>query len=265
MSAIDATAATNPLQDYLTQQAQSLAATKAATTSAAGTSSIASQSIAGKFDTFLKILTTQLTHQDPTAATDTNQFTQELVQFSQAEQQLNTNTNLLTLINLVKNNSGLTQTLNYIDKYVEVPANNQIPLQNHQAEIAYTLPSGANNVTINVTDADGRTVAILNAPVKAGLNRVAWDGKDLGGEQLEDGTYKFQLMAKDIGGKTMTVNDIRTVGLVTAVQSNADGTTSLTLSSGLTADASKVGAVYSPSNLPIAVLGNAPLGNTPTT
>ena len=55
--------------------------------------------LGSNFNTFLTLLTTQLQNQDPTSPLDTNQFTSQLVQFSQVEQAINTNTNLQALIN----------------------------------------------------------------------------------------------------------------------------------------------------------------------
>ena len=54
----------------------------------AGQSALAGQasSIAGNFETFLSLLTTQLQNQDPLDPLDTNQFTQQLVEFSGVEQ-----------------------------------------------------------------------------------------------------------------------------------------------------------------------------------
>ena len=60
----------------------------------------ATQQLAGNFDTFLKLLTTQLQNQDPMSPMDSNQFTQQLVAFSGVEQQINTNDNLQSLIAL---------------------------------------------------------------------------------------------------------------------------------------------------------------------
>ena len=216
------------------------------------------EGVTGNFNTFLKILTTQLQNQDPTAATDPNQFTQELVEFSGVEQQLNTNSDLQTLINLTKNSSGLTATLGYIGAYVETPATstNQLPLQKGQAELAYTLPAGVSNVSINVLDSTGKQVATLAGPTTAGLDRVAWDGKDSDGNQLADGTYTFQFSATGPNGSAITVSDIRTVGLVSSVQSNSDGSISLQLTDGMTVNTSSVDAVYSPTNLPQASLGD---------
>jgi len=54
--------------------------------------------LSGNFSTFLTLLTTQLKNQDPTSPMDSNQFTQQLVMYSQVEQQIGTNDNLKTLI-----------------------------------------------------------------------------------------------------------------------------------------------------------------------
>jgi len=247
------------LNNYITQQQQAAANAAAAANTASGSSSTSGantlEGVSGNFNTFLKILTTQLTNQDPTNATDTNQFTQELVEFSQVEQQLNTNSDLQQLINLQKNSSGLAATLNYIGKYVEAPTTSTFPVQGGQGELAYTLPSVAKSVTVTVTDSTGKTVATLDAPTTVGLDRVAWDGRDGSGNQLPDGVYNFQLSAADGSGNPITVSDTRAVGLVTAVQSNSDGTTSLDLGTGMVVPSSTLDAVYTSTSLPLAQSG----------
>src|SRR5689334_24529015 len=82
-----------------------------ATTSATSTSSSSTDStgvdnstIAGNFQTFLKLLTTQLQNQNPLDPLDTNQFTQQLVQFASVEQQINMNAQLTSLVTLQKAN-----------------------------------------------------------------------------------------------------------------------------------------------------------------
>ena len=68
--------------------------------SAAATSALATQQIAGNFQSFLTLLTTQLQNQNPLDPLDTNQFTQQLVEFAGVQQQLNTNDQLTTLVSL---------------------------------------------------------------------------------------------------------------------------------------------------------------------
>jgi flagellar basal-body rod modification protein FlgD len=260
-----ALANSSALSNYIAQQnAAAAAATASSTTTSTANGAGAFSSLAGSETTFLKILTTQLQNQDPTAATDTNQFTQELVQFTQAEQQLNTNSKLDSLIALQKNSSGLASTLNYIGKYVEVPTTSQLPLQGSQAELAYTLPSAAKTVSIAVLDSTGKTVTTLSGPAASGLDRVAWDGKDSSGTQLADGTYTFQLSATDASGSALTVTDMRAVGLVTSLASATDGTTNLTLSTGMSVSSSTVDAVYDSSNLPTGTLGDPATTTTNT-
>src|SRR6201999_2590135 len=60
--------------------------------------------LAGNFDSFLKLLTTQLQNQNPLDPLDTNQFTQQLVQFAGVEQQINMNSQLTSLVTLQKAN-----------------------------------------------------------------------------------------------------------------------------------------------------------------
>src|ERR1017187_374086 len=69
------------------------------------TSSVASAlnnntEIASNFTTFLTLLTTQLQNQDPLSPMDTNQFTQQLVEFASVEQQMKSNDSLSTLVSL---------------------------------------------------------------------------------------------------------------------------------------------------------------------
>src|ERR1017187_8555063 len=69
------------------------------------TSSVASAlnnntEIASNFTTFLQLLTTQLQNQDPLSPMDTNQFTQQLVEFASVEQQMKSNDSLTTLVSL---------------------------------------------------------------------------------------------------------------------------------------------------------------------
>src|ERR1700756_4166435 len=97
----------------------------ASTTNANGTSSGASalNQLSGNFSTFLTLLTTQLKNQDPTSPMDSNQFTQQLVEYSQVEQQINTNTNLTTLISQGTTNAA-AMTSSYLGKNVSITNGN---------------------------------------------------------------------------------------------------------------------------------------------
>src|SRR3954468_7590191 len=77
------------------------------------------KTIAGNFDTFLKLLPTPLKNQNPLDPLDTNQFTQQLVQFAQVEQQMKQNDQLSTLISIEKS-AQATVALSYVGQTVVV-------------------------------------------------------------------------------------------------------------------------------------------------
>ena len=255
------------LNAYLTQQAQQMAAQQTATASGASTSSssaLAQQTsattIGSNFNTFINILTTQLQNQDPTNATDPNQFTQELVQFAGVEQQLNTNNDLQALINLQKNSSGASASLGYIGQYVQAPVTNgEIPLQSSQAELGYDLKTAATNVSVAIQDANGNTVQTIQGASNAGMNYITWNGQDSSGDQMPDGIYKFVVTATDADGTTQTPSSTEVIGKVTGISTNTDGTTNLSFGS-LSVLSSVVDAIYTTSSLPAAT--TVPTGTT---
>src|SRR5207302_997015 len=86
-------------------------------TSSSGSSltSTSGATLAGNFQTFLTLLTTQLQNQNPLDPLDTNQFTQQLVQFASVEQQLKTNDQLTSLVSL-QQTAQSTQALGFVGK-----------------------------------------------------------------------------------------------------------------------------------------------------
>src|SRR2546421_11292999 len=93
--------------------------------------------LAGNFDTFLKLLTTQLKNQNPLDPLDTNQFTQQLVSFAQVEQQLKANEQLTALVAL-QQTAQTTQALTFVGATVSVDGATA-RLANHQAQWSFTV------------------------------------------------------------------------------------------------------------------------------
>ena len=176
----------------------------AATTSAtATTSSVVNQStIAGNFDTFLKLLTTQLQNQNPLDPLDTNQFTSQLVQFSSVEQQINMNTQLSTLISL-QETSQSTSALGFVGQTVTV-SGATATLANNQATWSYTSPSPA-NATFTIANSTGQTVYSTSQPVQAGANTFNWNGLDSSGNSLPSGSYTMSISALNSSGASVAI------------------------------------------------------------
>src|ERR1700724_3800679 len=111
-------------------------------TGAPATTDVASKTIAGNFNTFLQLLTTQLKNQNPLSPLDTNQFTQQLVQFAGVQQQLNTNDSLATLISL-QQTAQSTQALGFVGK-TAVVSGSTAALTKSSASWDLSLPNSAN-------------------------------------------------------------------------------------------------------------------------
>ena len=175
------------------------------TASAAGastTQSAAQTQLAGNFDTFLTLLTTQLQNQDPLSPMDSNQFTQQLVEFSQVEQQIDSNTNLQTLISQGTSQSGAYAT-SYLGKTVTV-SGGQGALTGGQAQWNYNLAAAATSTTLTVTNASGQAVYTGSGQTTAGNNTFSWNGEDNNGNQLADGTYTLSVSASNSGTAVTT-------------------------------------------------------------
>ncbi len=159
--------------------------------------------LADNFDTFLTLLTAQLQNQDPLAPMDSQQFTQQLVQFSQVEQQIETNEQLGAMLNQSRAAAAGT-ALSYLGKDA-ILASDRTVLSNDAANWSYSLPDAASNMKIEVRDARGRTVySTTGADRSAGSHLFTWDGRNNSGIAQPDGVYQIVVTAKDSSGATIT-------------------------------------------------------------
>ena len=149
--------------------------------------------LSGNFDTFLTLLTTQLQNQDPMNPMNSDQFTQELVQFSGVEQQINTNDNLKSLISLQQGNTT-SNAISYLGKSITI-TNGSGALSSGAAHWSYALGGTAASSTLTVTDSNGKVVYTGKGETAAGQHDFNWDGKDNNGNQLDDGTYTLSVAA----------------------------------------------------------------------
>ena len=172
--------------------------------SAAGSSStgVSKGTIAGNFQTFLTLLTTQLKNQNPLDPLDTNQFTSQLVQFAQVEQQLKQNDQLATLVSLQKTAQS-TAALEFVGQTVSVDGATA-PLQNGAATWDLTVPKPA-TATVNIKSATGQTVYTTDTTMNAGRQTFTWDGRDASGVQWPSGNYTIAISAKDANGQAVTI------------------------------------------------------------
>ncbi|MEJ0016070.1 MAG: flagellar hook assembly protein FlgD [Acetobacteraceae bacterium] len=176
-------------------------------------------SLSANFNDFLKLLMTQLQHQDPTSPLDTNQFTSELVQFSSVEQQINTNTSLTKLIQLTQSGE-LIQASAMTGKHITAESDH-VPLQNGKGTIQFTAPA-AEPVGIAIYSDTGNKLRDVTLAATKGSNTWTWDGTDASGRTLPDGSYKVALAGANADGTTAAL-PFTVVGTATGVRSQSNG------------------------------------------
>jgi flagellar basal-body rod modification protein FlgD len=182
--------------------------------SSSAANSLASSQIAGNFQSFLQLLTVQLQNQNPLSPLDTNQFTQQLVEFAGVQQQLNTNDSLATLVSLQQANQA-SQALGFVGKTAVVNGNTA-SLTNSQATWQLDIASNS-TVNISIASSTGQTVFTGKFPASAGNNQpFNWNGRGNDGTLLPDGTYKLTATATDSAGNSVAVKT-QVEGVVSSV------------------------------------------------
>lgn len=161
------------------------------------------QTIADNFDTFLQLLITQLKNQNPLEPLDTNQFTQQLVQFTSVEQQLKTNEFLEAMMQSSQNSTN-AQAVGYVGKTVTV-SGTTTDLVDGEAAWIYRIENAAPNSTVTIKDQNGNVVYSEQLSLKAGTDRIVWDGTTSSGEQLTGGTYTITIDARNGEGQYVPV------------------------------------------------------------
>src|SRR6202023_2945978 len=174
------------------------------TAQAAG--AVGSQQLAGNFNIFLKLLTTQLQNQDPLSPLDTNQFTQQLVEFASVEQQVNMNSNLQTLISMQQTSASL-QALQLVGANVTVDSNTATlsKATGSPATWGFSSPSPATG-GVTITSSTGQVAFPRTTSFPARTKTYTWNGQGNNGVTWPDGNYTLSINATGANGQAVTVS-----------------------------------------------------------
>lgn len=183
-----------------------------ATTPAPGASTGGGTRLSSDLNTFLRLLTTQLRNQDPTQPMDANQLTQQLVQFSTVEQQVQTNTRLRELIEL-QQAGQLGEAATLVGRRVAVESD-RLPLQSGAAEISLPAAGRARTARVEVRDTAGNVIRGEEVRLGTEATRWRWDGLDARGARRPDGEYRIAVQGRAADG-TATPLPFSVLGTVT--------------------------------------------------
>lgn len=203
--------------------------TQSATNKATGSSNIDQSG-------FLKLLTTQMTNQDPTAPMDTSTMVQQLSEMASTSGITEMNASLKSLLADEQGNR-IGDAASWIGKAALVSSSVAQPLSNGGYAGEITLPGDATGVTVALQDATGTIVHSESvANQKAGALDWSWDGKQADGTQASG---PLSVVVTAANGTATVTPASATWATVTGVQSPAGGsaaTLSTTLGSVAPAD-----------------------------
>lgn len=142
------------------------------------------------FETFLKMLTTQMNNQDPLNPMESTDFAVQLATFSGVEQQVRTN-DLLAAMQSQLGAMGMSDLAGWVG--MEVRAETAAQFDASPVTLQPDPPSGASRAWVVVRDTYGNLVDRVEVPVSD--EEVEWAGVDASGNPVAPGTYSFFLQS----------------------------------------------------------------------
>lgn len=167
------------------------------------------------FETFLKMLTTQMRNQDPLNPVESSDFAVQLATFSTVEQQVLTN-DLLTDLGARIGALGLSQVSGWIgmEALAEIP----VAFDGRPVTLSATVDSQAASAEIVATNAQG--IVVNRQPIPAISGQVEWAGRDPAGLPVTDGVYKLSVHSL-VNGETIARHDAQVHSRIAEAQFEA--------------------------------------------
>jgi len=196
----------------------SLSASQGITNATGQKSASSMSSIGDTFDSFLILLTQQMKNQDPLKPMDATQFTTQLVQFTQVEQQIRQNQNLEAMI-VLQHSTLVSSMTSYLGKTVDTKGETVFLSEGGAPDISYTLPVGTAKVELTITDSSGAVVRKVTldkaTETSKGAHVYTWDGKNNSGITMTEGTYNVAFKALDGSGQPAKSADGKPIDIST--------------------------------------------------
>jgi flagellar basal-body rod modification protein FlgD len=173
------------------------------------------RALASDFETFLRMLTTQLRNQDPLNPMQSTDFAVQLATFSTVEQGVRTN----QLLEGMMNRTALAELAGLVGMSVR----SEGPAQFDGTALTLGLPalSGVESTRLVVRDALGETVDSAEVPATGGPH--VWRGLGADGMALPAGSYSFQLVGY-VDGQPVDSAAVETFAQVVEARQDSDGT-----------------------------------------
>ena len=164
-----------------------------------------SQNEIGK-EAFLKLLTTQMSNQNPLDPVKGQEFASQLAQFSSVEQLTQINAHLKGQAGEGRNNLlalHKNRAADMLGHRVEASGKDVAFKEGGEVPLSFSLPVSVEKARLVVTNSSGEQVLDHSlGELASGDHEVIWKGVRSGGAQAPSGSYSFQITYGSEGSKT---------------------------------------------------------------
>lgn len=183
---------------------------------------------------FLKLMTTQLTHQDPGKPMESGDFLAQIAQFSTVSGIKDLQEAFAQFAESVRSDQGL-QAGYLVGRDVLVPLDQGLLAAGGSLDGQVMVPGPASAVTVDILDSNGQLIQKIDLGSQADGNvAFRWDGTTTGGGYADPGSYTVQASAVINGTNT---------GLASLIRSHVDSVTLGRGGSGITLNVAGAGPV----------------------
>jgi len=174
-------------------------------------------------DAFLKLMTTQLTHQDPSKPMENGDFLAQMAQFSTVEGISSLNESFSDFTSSLSSGQSL-QASSLVGKSVLVPGSEGILSLTKNMGGEIVLNGDTNDLVVNILDSNGEKVKVLNLGAQEEGNVVfSWDGLMDDGTYADPGQYRIEALATVQGKNTVLQTLVNTEVESVALGGNKNG------------------------------------------
>jgi flagellar basal-body rod modification protein FlgD len=152
---------------------------------------------------FLKLMTTQLTHQDPSKPMDNGDFLAQMAQFGTVSGIQDLQKAFGEFSQSISSDQAL-QAASLVGRYVSAPSDQALLGAGREVTGSFELPGSTPNASVQIIDTQtGEVVRTLALGGHSeGVVPFVWDGMDAAGNFADPGVYKVQVEAKIDGINT---------------------------------------------------------------
>lgn len=161
---------------------------------------------------FLKLLTTQLTHQDPMKPMENGEFLGQMAQFSTVSGIQELQASFKDFANSISSDQAL-QAASLVGRYVSAPSQTALLSAGETVSGDFELPATSNDVSVRIINPQtGQVVRNLSLGTQsAGKVEFEWDGMDQHGQFANPGVYKIEAQAQIDGKNTQLATNLKSL------------------------------------------------------